>query len=180
VRSQKIERIDSYTFDGEAVLTAGDGAGVAKVFHHVNGKFDYHQRVYKFSNFRQIRGRFFFHYFSSTLRFEAFRETAKSTVDSLRLPMLQDFPTVIPPDDEQLALVGFIEAETRSLDAALDRAAREVALLREYRTRLTTDIVTGKLDARAAVKLLRSDGEESHPTGESSGGGLDEDAVEVE
>ena len=51
VRSQTIERINSYSFDGEAVLTAGDGVGTGKVFHYINGKFDCHQRVYKISNF---------------------------------------------------------------------------------------------------------------------------------
>ena len=54
VRSQTVERIDSWAFDGEAVLTAGDGVGVGRVFHYANGKFDYHQRVYKFSNFRFV------------------------------------------------------------------------------------------------------------------------------
>src|SRR5690554_3902100 len=53
VRSQTPERINSYTFEGEAILTAGDGAGVGKVFHYVNEKFDFHQRVYKFSNFKE-------------------------------------------------------------------------------------------------------------------------------
>ena len=40
VRSQKVERINTYSFDGEAVLTAGDGVGTGKVFHYINGKFD--------------------------------------------------------------------------------------------------------------------------------------------
>src|SRR5690606_5742417 len=51
VRSQTIERINSYSFNGEAVLTAGDGVGTGKVFHYINGKFDYHQRVYMISGF---------------------------------------------------------------------------------------------------------------------------------
>ena len=37
VRSQTVERINSWTFDGEAILTAGDGVGVGKVFHHTYG-----------------------------------------------------------------------------------------------------------------------------------------------
>src|SRR5262249_51129913 len=37
VRSQTVERINSYSFEGEAVLTAGDGVGTGKVFHYVNG-----------------------------------------------------------------------------------------------------------------------------------------------
>ena len=35
VRSQTIERINSYTFDCEAVLTAGDGVGVVKYFYMI-------------------------------------------------------------------------------------------------------------------------------------------------
>ena len=38
VRSQTVERIDTWSFDGEAVLTAGDGVGVGKVFHYANGE----------------------------------------------------------------------------------------------------------------------------------------------
>ena len=48
VRSQKIAKINSFSFEGEGILTAGDGVGVGKVFHYANGKFDYHQRVYLF------------------------------------------------------------------------------------------------------------------------------------
>src|SRR5213596_2856254 len=51
VRSQTVESINSYSFDGEAVLTAGDGVGTGKVFHYIHGKFDFHQRVYRISNF---------------------------------------------------------------------------------------------------------------------------------
>ncbi|WP_447639921.1 hypothetical protein [Paracnuella aquatica] len=33
VRSNTIEKINSYSYDGEAILTSGDGAGVGKIFH---------------------------------------------------------------------------------------------------------------------------------------------------
>ena len=54
VRSQIIERSDHVSFDGQAILTAGDGVGVGKVFHLVEGKFALHQRVYRFSYFSSI------------------------------------------------------------------------------------------------------------------------------
>lgn len=154
VRSQTVERIDTYSFDGEAVLTAGDGAGVAKVFHYIDGKFDYHQRVYKFSNFRRVSGKFFFLFLKSTLRFEALDASAKSTVDSLRLPLLQNFSVLVPPSDEQLAIVRSVAAKTTWLDTAISLLECEIELLREYRTRLTADVVTGKLDVREAVVRL--------------------------
>ena len=45
VRSQTVERINSFSYDGEAILTSGDGVGVGKNYHYINGKFDFHQRV---------------------------------------------------------------------------------------------------------------------------------------
>jgi type I restriction enzyme S subunit len=166
VRSQTVERIDTFSFDGEAVLTAGDGAGVGKVFHYVNGKFEYHQRVYKFSNFRRITGKFFFHYFKSSLRFEALDASAKSTVDSLRLPLLQNFPTVLPPTSEQQNIVRWIDAESGPVDTAISRLEREISLLREYRTRLVADVVTGKLDVRPAARHLPAETQEAETAAE--------------
>ncbi len=53
VRSNTVERINSYSFDGESILTSGDGVGVGKNFHYINGKFDFHQRVYSLRNFKR-------------------------------------------------------------------------------------------------------------------------------
>ncbi|WEI18476.1 restriction endonuclease subunit S [Acinetobacter proteolyticus] len=98
VRSQIPEKINTYSFDGEAILTAGDGAGVGKVYHYINGKFDYHQRVYKFSNFKSVIGKFIYYYLLSNFYNVAILGTAKSTVDSLRLPLIQDFNITYPTD----------------------------------------------------------------------------------
>ena len=163
VRSQTVERIDTWSFDGEAVLTAGDGVGVGKVFHYANGKFDYHQRVYKFSEFRHLLGQFFFHYFRSTLRNEVFQGTAKSTVDSLRLPMLQNFPVALPPPSEQGAISEYLDKATAAIDAAIARARRQIELIHEYRTRLIADVVTGKLDVREAAEQLPDETDEEEP-----------------
>ena len=65
VRSQTVERIDSFSYDGEAVLTSGDGVGVGKNFHYIKGKFDFHQRVYSIYDFVEgVNGLFFYLYFS--------------------------------------------------------------------------------------------------------------------
>ena len=44
--------------------------------------------------------------------------------------------------------------ETRGVDTAISRLEREIELLREYRTRLVADVVTGKLDVREAAARL--------------------------
>ena len=45
----------------------------------------------------------------------------------------------------------------------IDEARREIALLREYRTRLIADVVTGKVDVRAAAQGLPEEVEEMEP-----------------
>lgn len=100
VRSDNIERIDSYSFDGEAILTAGDGR-IGEVFHYINGKFDYHQRVYKISNFNKCDGKFVYYELQKNFRQHALSLNAKGTVSSLRRPMLTDYAMLLPGMEEQ-------------------------------------------------------------------------------
>jgi type I restriction enzyme S subunit len=44
--------------------------------------------------------------------------------------------------------------------STIARFEREITLLREYRTRLTADVVTGKLDVRAAAAQLPEEAED--------------------
>jgi type I restriction enzyme S subunit len=66
----------------------------------------------------------------------------------------------MPPPDEQLTIVRRIEDATSTLDAAAEAALRQIASLREYRTRLVADVVTGKLDVREAAANLPEEVEE--------------------
>lgn len=63
-------------------------------------------------------------------------------------------PIPLPPTKEQEDIVAFIGGETASLNTAIARTEREIALMQEYRTRLTADVVTGKLDVRPAAAKL--------------------------
>lgn len=148
VRSDHVERISSYSYDGEAVLTAGDGAGVAKVFHYYDGKFDFHQRVYKFSDFKKILGKYFYFYISNFLDKEVLKLSAKSTVDSLRLPMLQNFVVAIPSNKEQKDILDYIEASIKRYDSLLEKAELSIDLMKERRVALISAAVTGKIDVR--------------------------------
>jgi len=63
-------------------------------------------------------------------------------------------PIVIPPLEEQREIVASIAVKTRTLSTAITRTEREISLIQEYLTRLTADIVTGKLDVREAAAKL--------------------------
>ena len=55
---------------------------------------------------------------------------------------------------EQTAIVEYLDKATAGIDAAIGRARRQIELLREYRTRLIADVVTGKLDVRQTTANL--------------------------
>ena len=81
-----------------------------------------------------------------------------ATVESLEHDLLANSPLPLPPLPEQTAIARFLDDANRRISARRATAERQIALLREYRTRLIADVVTGKLDVReAAAKLLKVD-----------------------
>jgi type I restriction enzyme S subunit len=69
-------------------------------------------------------------------------------------------PIVLPPVAEQKRIVDAVAVETAGLHTTIMRLEREIELLREYRTRLVADVVTGELDVREAAKNLPAEVEE--------------------
>jgi len=65
-----------------------------------------------------------------------------------------DMPLLLPPYVEQIAICNWAESATANVQNAIRRVEQEIALLREYRTRLVADVVTGRLDVRAAAAQL--------------------------
>lgn len=125
VRSQSVERIDSYSYDGEAVLTSGDGVGVGENYHYINGRFDFHQRVYCIYGFDDsVSGRFFYLYFASRFKKRVKQMSAKNSVDSVRMPMITEMPIWVPRIEEQeqiadclFSLDDLITAQSQKIDA---------------------------------------------------------------
>ena len=87
----------------EAILTAGDGVGVGKVFHHTYGKIGVHQRVYILSDFK-CDANYLFHFFSSKFYNRVKRMSAKNSVDSVRKEMITDMPLSLPSHQEQVKI----------------------------------------------------------------------------
>ena len=140
VRSQKIEHIDTYHYDCEAVLTAGDGVGTGKVFHHYIGKFDAHQRVYVMSDFKGITGRFFYNYFSENFGNEVSKYTAKSSVDSVRRDMIAEMLIPTPPIPEQERI-----AEALSdVDSMISSLEKLIAKKKAVKQGAMQELLTGK------------------------------------
>ncbi|MEX2364831.1 MAG: restriction endonuclease subunit S [Balneolaceae bacterium] len=152
VRSETVEKINSFSFDREAILTAGDGVGVCKVFHHYAGRFEAHQRVYVLSNFKSVNGRFLFYYIRENFIKEVKKLSAKSTVDSLRRHMFQNFPVSLCSFEEQSQIVSYLDKQTSEIDQLITKEDKKIELLKEYRQSLISEAVTGKIDVRGYTK----------------------------
>ena len=149
VRSPKIERINSYTFDTEAILMAGDGAGAGRIFHYYKGKFGCHQRVYCLHDFSiDVYPQFLYYQLSHFFKEVFLGVSAKSTVDSVRLPMLKDFQIVFPKVSEQQQIVDRIEKSLEPISQAIASAERKIFLLRERKQIIINEVVTGKVKVR--------------------------------
>jgi type I restriction enzyme S subunit len=140
VRSQKVERIDTYSYDGEAILIPGEG-NIGEILHYVNGKFDYHQRVYKISDFDKcVLGKFIYYYLHEFFGQYALGNSVKATVDSLRLPTFKDFIIQFPPLEEQNAIAQVLS----DFDNLIDGLERLIANYRQIKDGVTSHLLTGK------------------------------------
>ena len=128
VRSPKVERIDSWSFDGEAILTAGDGVGVGKIFHYYVGKMGVHQRVYLLYDI-QCNSKYLYYFFSEFFYERVKKMSAKNSVDSVRKDMISDMPLLLPSSQEQQKIADCLS----SLDELIEATSQKVEILKEHK-----------------------------------------------
>ena len=110
VRSQEPLRKNEYEYDETAIITAGDGVGVGKVFHYVEGKYALHQRAYRIHiNTPDVLPRYYFHYMRSAFLSYIQKTMFQGSVASIRRPMLNQFPVPVPTLDVQKRLVNVLD-----------------------------------------------------------------------
>jgi hypothetical protein len=72
-----------------------------------------------------------------------------STAPHVNVERIKNYRIVLPPHHEQMKIAQFISAQIEVIDHSITNTRRQIDLLREYRTRLIADVVTGKLDVRS-------------------------------
>lgn len=143
VRSPKIERSNSFSFDDiEAILMAGDGVGAGRVFHYVQGKYGCHQRVYRMNNFRYVNSKFMKYYLQTLFPMVMDYGSAKSTVDSVRLPMLKSFWVVIFDESVQAKIVDFLDEKIEEIDSVISLIQKNIEDYKKYKQAIITEIIT--------------------------------------
>ena len=67
----------------------------------------------------------------------------------LQMDKMKEIPFIVPPADEQIAIVKYIKQALPQYDAAIEKLTEEVAVLEEYKNKIIADTVTGKIDVRS-------------------------------
>lgn len=73
---------------------------------------------------------------------------------------LKQITVPFPPIPKQLVIAEYLTKISNDIDKSIRRNQQNIDLIREYRTRLISDVVTGKLDVREAAKGLPDEIEE--------------------
>lgn len=136
VRSQEPKKINEYEFDETAIITAGDGVGVGKVFHYISGKYALHQRAYRIVvTDKNLLPKFLFHYIRNNFAHYLKMTSVNSSVTSLRKPMFEKYPIFVPTLEEQQRIVSILdkfEALTNSITEGLPLAIEQSQKRYEY------------------------------------------------
>ena len=129
-------------------------------------------------------------YFHSVLRSPACRRElrirAKGIVAGFWRLYTEDFYDIrlpVPPDEERSVIIEYIRGTMTDIDTTIEEARRGISLLREYRTRLIADVVTGKIDVREAAVRLPDEPAEEEPLDEAevlAEGGEDSEPTDAE
>ena len=110
VRSQEPLKKNNYEYDETAIITAGDGVGVGKVFHYYEGKYALHQRAYRIHIVSSdVMPKFFFYYMKATFYDYISKAGFHSSVSSIRRPMLNEYPVPVPSLEEQTRIVSILD-----------------------------------------------------------------------
>ena len=127
-RGREPLKLNVFDFDETAIITAGDGAGVGKVFHYAKGKYALHQRAYRIVPNAFMNPRFVYHYITAYFFTYIQKASVSSSVTSLRRPMFLKFPIPVPPSEEQAHIVEILDKFDTLTNSITEGLPREIEL----------------------------------------------------
>ncbi len=156
--------IDTFMFDGDFLTWTTDGAHAGTLFRR-SGKF----------NCSNVCGTLFpktrldLDFMRMSIASETKRQVRLDINPKLMNNMIARIRVHVPPYDEQMRITKCVQGVAKPSDLVTERTRLQISFLREYRTRLIADVVTGKLDVRSAAARLPDEVEELELFDETGG-----------
>jgi type I restriction enzyme S subunit len=138
---------NKFLYDGDYLLIGRQGALCGNV-HHVSGQFwpTEHAVTVKPASGIDIR---WFYYLLIVMDLNQYSRAAAQP--GISVEYITNISTFYPPLDEQKTIASFLDRKCLQIDSISSAIKKEMTLLQEYRTRLISDVVTGKMDVRNIV-----------------------------
>lgn len=136
-RSVAIKRSNKYLFDKEAIIIPGEGKEFIPKYY--SGKFDLHQRAYAVfpKNGDQVNMKYLYYWMDYNKDY-LLKMAVGSTVKSLRLYMLQNFPLNKPDYSKQQKIADILS----SVDNAIQKTEQIIQKTEELKNGLIRELLT--------------------------------------
>jgi type I restriction enzyme S subunit len=129
-----------YMYDGEALLLGRKGTIDRPLY--INGKFWTVDTMYYSVPLKNAYCKYVYY---QALNFPFKRYYTATALPSMTARDLNENPICLPPYQEQVQIVAYIEAKISPIESAIAKAKREIELLKEFKQSIITDAVTGKI-----------------------------------
>jgi type I restriction enzyme S subunit len=151
-RSIAHETAEPYMLQDGDILLARSGATVGKAFLYTDDVGPAAHAGYLIKarvDAATIRPRFLYALLQSAGYWRWIASmTIQATIQNVNAEKYANLCVTLPPKHEQDAILEAIKVDTAALASVINTTKREIDLIREYRARLITDVVTGKIDVR--------------------------------
>jgi len=122
---------DSYSFDTEALLIAGNG-NVGQV-EYFKGKFEAYQRTYVLDEFRGVTARYLFHILKTQLSKAVSKRKLGTAMPYIKKGMLTDYQVYVPTTEEQEDACEQFDDLTTRIDTLARLYEQKVRVLEELK-----------------------------------------------
>lgn len=164
------DEYERYTVkEGDLLVCEGGEVGRCAIWSRAGGIVGFQKALHRLrpTGGKRDEPRFLYYALRAACLSDAFSDGHVSTIPHLTGEKLRAQRFAFPPAADQRAIVVALDTISVRVDEAALKTRRQIALLREYRTRLIADVVTGKLDVRDAAALLPEEVEASGPLDET-------------
>ena len=152
--------LERYYLEANDILISMDGSKVGKNFARIKSDdlpLLLVQRVTRIRPKNELISKYL-EFSISSYNFKYYVNSTKTdpAVPHITLKNIRDFKIFLPPEDELIDLISHLESELKHIDDIISNSLQETNLLKEYKTALISEVVTGKLDVREEVLVKLS------------------------
>lgn len=154
-KSLSLDKAENFLLEEGDILFARSGATVGKTFFFKDykGVACFAGYLIKASCDPMIMESEFLYEFTNSSGYENWKQSIfqQSTIQNIGADKYNQLKIGVPPIPEQQKIIDFITSKTNEINNLISMSEQEIELLKEYKTALISEVVTGKVDVRDMV-----------------------------